>query len=70
MTAAEYIELIDLLSCGHELEFNYDGRTYYLEFVGNNTYEFYDKVWTLFRLSLQGGGAEDLTVFDPAGAVV
>lgn len=42
MTAAEYNELIDLLSRGHELEFSYDGMTYYLEFVGDSAYEFYD----------------------------
>lgn len=41
MTVAEYNELVDLLHHGHEFGFEYNGIEYYLEFVDNNTYEFY-----------------------------
>ena len=42
MTVVEYNELVDLLHFGHELGFAYNNVTYYLEFVGNNSYEFYN----------------------------
>lgn len=31
MTITEYSELVDLLHRGHELEFKYGGKIYYLE---------------------------------------
>ena len=42
MTITEYNELVDLLHRGHELEFKYGGKIYYLEVVDENAYDFYD----------------------------
>lgn len=42
MTMTEYNELVDQLHYGHEVEFKYTGKTYYLEVADDNTYEFYD----------------------------
>lgn len=42
MTNIEYNELADLLHRGHELDFRYDGKRYFLEKIGDREYEFYD----------------------------